>query len=87
METKALEREHLAKYRAEKYRVIVRIAKEKVHKYSIALITPWLMIGLYFVVTTVSGGNGHRQLVYHEFVYLHLKTYVCLIICYRTCFM
>ena len=62
MEAEALEQEWIAKCRAEKSRVATWTAEEKVHKYSIALITPWLMIELYFVVTTVSGGNGHRQL-------------------------
>jgi len=62
METKALEREQIAKHSAEKSRVAVWTAEEKVHKYRIALITPWLIIGLYFVFTPMFGGNGQRQL-------------------------
>ena len=50
METKALKWEWIAKPRAEKYRVAARIAEKKVHKFRIALITSWVMIGLYFVV-------------------------------------
>ena len=50
METEALERERIAKRRSEKYRVVAWIAEEKVHKFRIALITSWVMIGLYFFV-------------------------------------
>ena len=39
-----------SKCRAEKYRVVAQTAEEKVHKFRIALITSWVMIGLYFVV-------------------------------------
>ena len=49
-ETEALERERIAKRKAEKYRVAAWTAEEKVHKFRIALITSWVMIGLYFVV-------------------------------------
>ena len=60
METEALEWEHLAKRRAEKYRVAFRSAKEKVYKFRIVLITTWVMTGLYFVVMPMFGGNGQR---------------------------
>ena len=50
METQALKWEWIAKRRAEKYRVAAQIAEKKVHKFRIALITSWVMIGLYFVV-------------------------------------
>ena len=60
METEALEWECLAKHRALKYKVVVRSAEKKVHKFKIALITTWVMIVLYFVVMPMFGGNGQR---------------------------
>ena len=62
MLTKALEQERLAKHRAKKYRVTVRSAEEKVHKFRIALIMTWVIIGLYFVVMPMFRGNGQRQM-------------------------
>ena len=52
MEIEALELERIAKRRVEKYGVAAQTAEEKVHKFRIALITSWVMIGLYFVVLT-----------------------------------
>ena len=54
--------ERLARHRVEKYRVVVQSAEEKVNKFRIVLIMTWVMIGLYFVVTSMFGGNGQRQM-------------------------
>ena len=75
METEALEWEHLVKRKAEKYRVTVRSAKEKVYKFRIVLITTWVMIGLYFVVMPFFRVMDKEKCAYHKPYYLLLDMF------------
>ena len=58
VEAETWERERIAKCRAEKSRLALRIAEEKVYKYRVALIMSWIVLGVYFVFSTVFGGHG-----------------------------
>ena len=49
VEAETWERERIAKCRAEKSRLALRIAEEKVYKYRVALIMSWIVLGVYFV--------------------------------------
>ena len=58
VEAETWERERIAKCRAEKSRLALRIVEEKVYKYRVALIMSWIVLGVYFVFSTVFGGHG-----------------------------
>ena len=58
VEAETWERERIAKCRVKKSRLALRIAEEKVYKYRVALIMSWIVLGVYFVFSTVFGGHG-----------------------------
>ena len=58
MEAEAWERERIAKRRVEKSRLAFMIAKEKLYKYRVALFMSWIVLGVYFVFSTVFRGHG-----------------------------
>ena len=58
MKAKARERERIAKCKAEKSKLALLIAEDKVYKYRLALIKSWTIVGVYFVFSTVFGGHG-----------------------------
>ena len=59
MEAKAQERERIVRHKAEKTKLALRIAEDKVYKYRLALLLSWTIVGVYFVFSTVLGGHGH----------------------------
>ena len=61
-EAKARERERIAKRKAEKTKLALRIAEDKVYKYRLALLLSWTIVGVYFVFSTIFGGHDHTQL-------------------------
>ena len=62
MEAKAWERERIEKRKVEKTELALRIAKDNVYKYRLALILSSTVVGVYFVFSTVLEGHGHTQL-------------------------
>ncbi|KAK9986892.1 hypothetical protein SO802_031843 [Lithocarpus litseifolius] len=62
MEAEAREREKIAKRKAEKTKLTLRIAKDKVYRYRLAFLLSWTVVGVYFVFSTIFGGHGHMQL-------------------------
>ncbi|KAK9989944.1 hypothetical protein SO802_030183 [Lithocarpus litseifolius] len=61
-EAKARELLRITKRKAEKTKLALRIAEDKVYKYRQALFLSWTVLGVYFVFSTVFGGHGHMQL-------------------------
>ena len=62
MEAEARERERIAKCKAKKTKLTLQIAVDKVYKYRLALLLSWIVVGVYFVFSTVFGGHDHTQL-------------------------
>ena len=58
-ETKALEWERIVKCKVEKSRLAFRIAEHKLYKYRVALFMSWLVVGLYFLFSTIFEAHGH----------------------------
>ncbi|KAL0016516.1 hypothetical protein SO802_003585 [Lithocarpus litseifolius] len=61
-EAEARELLWIAKRKAEKTKLALQIAEDKVYKYRLALFLSWTVVGVYFVFSTVLGGHGHTQL-------------------------
>ena len=61
-EAKARERERIAKRKAEKTKLALRIVEDKVYKYRLALLLSWIVVGVYFVFSIIFGGHDHTQL-------------------------
>ena len=61
-EAEARELLRIAKRKAEKTQLTIRIAEDKVYKYRLALFFSWTVLGIYFVFSTAFGGHGHTQL-------------------------
>ena len=61
-EAEAWELLRIAKCKAEKTKLALRIAEDKVYKYRLALFLSWNVLGVYFVFSIVFGGHGHLQL-------------------------
>ncbi|KAK7839296.1 hypothetical protein CFP56_018161, partial [Quercus suber] len=61
-EVEARELLRIAKHNAEKTKLTLQIAEDKVYKYRIALFLSWTVLGVYFVFSNVFGGHGHTQL-------------------------
>ena len=59
MEAVAWEQLRIAKRKAEKTKLALRIAEDKLYKYRLALLLSWTVVGVYFVFSTVLGGHGH----------------------------
>ena len=62
MEVVAWEQLRIAKRKAEKTKLALRIAEDKLYKYRLALLLTWTIFGVYFVFSTIFGGHGHTQL-------------------------
>ena len=62
IKAEAREWERIAKRKAEKSKLVLRFAEDKVYKYSVTLIMFWTIIRVYFVFSTVFGGHGQTQL-------------------------
>ena len=63
IEAVAWEQLRIAKRKAEKTKLALRIAEDKLYKYRLALLLTWTVVGVYFVFSTVFGGHGHTQLL------------------------
>ena len=61
-EAEAWELLRIAKRKAEKTKLTLRIAEDKVYKYRLALFFTWTVLGIYFVFSIAFGGHGHMQL-------------------------
>ena len=61
-EAKARELLRIAKRKAEKTKLALRNAEDKVYKYRLALFFSWIMVGIYFVFFTAFGSHGHTRL-------------------------
>ena len=61
-EAEAWELLRIAKRKAEKTRLALRTAEDKVYKYRLALFFSWTMVGIYFVFFTTFKGHGHTRL-------------------------
>ena len=55
MEEASLEREQVAKRRAERVKVTHRISEEKAEKFKIALVLSWVMFGVLLILSTRFG--------------------------------
>ena len=62
MEAVAWEQLRIAKREAKKTKLALRIAEDKVYKYRLVLLLSWIVVGVYFVFSTVFGGHDHTQL-------------------------
>ncbi|KAK7838497.1 cysteine-rich receptor-like protein kinase 25 [Quercus suber] len=62
MEVEAREQLRIVKRKAQKTKLTLRIAEDKVYKYRLALLLSWTVVRVYFVFSTVFGGHGHTQL-------------------------
>ena len=62
MEAKAWERERIEKRKVEKTELALRIAKDNVYKYRLALILSWIVVGVYFVFFAVFRSHSCTQL-------------------------
>ena len=61
-EAEAWELLRIAKRKAEKTKLTLQIAEDKVYKYRLALCFTWTVLGIYFVFPIAFGGHGHMQL-------------------------
>ena len=61
-EAEARELLRIAKRKAEKTKLALRTAENKVYKYRLALFFSWTMVGIYFVFFTAFWGHGHTRL-------------------------
>ena len=61
-EAEARELLRIAKCKAEKTKLALWIAEDKVYKYRLALFLSWTVLRVYFVFSTAFGGHGHTQL-------------------------
>ena len=61
-EAEAQELLRIAKRKAEKTKLALQIAKDKVYKYRLALFLSWTILGVCFVFSTAFRGHGHTQL-------------------------
>ena len=61
-EAEARELLRIAKRKAEKTKLALWTAEDKVYKYRLALFFSWTILGIYFVFSTAFGGHGHTQL-------------------------
>ena len=61
-EAEAWELLRIAKRKAEKTKLALRTAEDKVYKYRLALFFTWTILGIYFVFSIAFGGHGHMQL-------------------------
>ena len=61
-EAEARELLRIAKCKAEKTKLALPIAEDKVYKYRLALFFSWTILSIYFVFSTAFGGHGHTQL-------------------------
>ena len=59
LETEAQEWERIVKCKVEKSRLAFRIAEHKLYKYRVALFMSWLVVGLYFLFSTIFEAHGH----------------------------
>nr|POF18811.1 hypothetical protein CFP56_51656 [Quercus suber]POF18815.1 hypothetical protein CFP56_51660 [Quercus suber] len=61
-EAEAWELLRKTKRKGDKTNPKLRIAKDKVYKYRVALFLSWTVLGVYFVFSNVFGGHCHTQL-------------------------
>ena len=61
-EVEARELLRIAKRKAEKTKLALQTAEDKVYKYRLALFFSWIMVGIYFVFFTAFGSHGHTRL-------------------------
>ncbi|XP_030968815.1 uncharacterized protein LOC115989286 [Quercus lobata] len=61
-EAEARELLRIAKRKAEKTKLALQTAEDKVYKYRLALFFSWTMVGIYFVFFTAFGSHGHTRL-------------------------
>ena len=61
-EAEARELLRIAKRKAEKTKLALQTAEDKVYKYRLALFFSWTMVDIYFVFFTAFGGYGHTRL-------------------------
>ena len=58
-EAEARELLRIAKHKAEKTKLALRTAEDKVYQYRLALFFSWIMVGIYFVFFIAFGSHGH----------------------------
>ena len=65
-EAEALELLRIAKCKAEKTKLTLRIVEDKVYKYRLALFFTWTILGIYFVFCIAFRDHGQRNCVCHN---------------------